>query len=198
MVGLITNPFIGNGLVSLVDAIAGGLFGSQDVVDAWADAGRLAKAALVGDLSSVLPEVIADLRSNSVVDAAIESTVTDAIETLFGDTGLWDALQSAVVSLVGNVLGDTSVQDAVGGKGRGVGVGSARWWALGTPSVPQVSAAVVGLITNPFIGNGLVSLVDAIAVGCSAARTWSMRGQMLPAGWPRLRWWVICRRCCRR
>ena len=106
VVGLITNPFIGNGLVSLVDAIAGGLFGSQDVVDAWADAaGRLAKAALVGDLSSVLPEVIADLRSNSVVDAAIESTVTDAIETLFGDTGLWDALQSAVVSLVGNVLG---------------------------------------------------------------------------------------------
>ena len=62
----------------------GGLFGSQDVVDAWADAaGRLAKAALVGDLSSVLPEVIADLRRNSVVDAAIESTVTDAIETLF-------------------------------------------------------------------------------------------------------------------
>ena len=50
---------------------------------------RLAKAALVGDLSSVLPEVIADLRSNSVVDAAVESTVTDAIETLFGDTGLW-------------------------------------------------------------------------------------------------------------
>ena len=50
-------------LLSLVDTIAGGLFGSQDVVDAWAvAAGRLAKAALVGDLSSVLPEVIADLQ----------------------------------------------------------------------------------------------------------------------------------------
>ena len=92
LVGLITNPVIGNGLLSLVDTIAGGLFGNSDVVDAWADAaGRLAKAALVGDLSSVLPEVIADLRANSVVDAAIDATVTDAIETLFGDTGLWDA-----------------------------------------------------------------------------------------------------------
>ena len=122
--------------MSLVDAIAGGLFGSQDVVDAWADAaGRLAKAALVGDLSSVLPEVIADLRSNSVVDAAIESTVTDAIETLFGDTGLWDALQSAVVSLVGNVLGDTSVQDAVGGKVAELVSGLLGGGALGTPSV---------------------------------------------------------------
>ena len=123
------------------------------------------KAALVGDLSSVLPEVIADLRSNSVVDAAIESTVTDAIETLFGDTGLWDALQSAVVSLVGNVLGDTSVQDAVGGKVAELVSGLLGGGALGDTVGAQVGAAVVGLITNPFIGNGLVSLVDAIAGG---------------------------------
>ena len=49
VVGLITNPVISGGLLALVDTIAGGLFGSQDVVDAWAEAaGRLAKAALVG------------------------------------------------------------------------------------------------------------------------------------------------------
>ena len=46
-----------------------------------------------GDLSSVLPEVIADLRANSVIDAAIDSTVTDAIEGLFGDHNLWDAFR---------------------------------------------------------------------------------------------------------
>ena len=49
----------------------------------------------------MLPEVIADLRANSVIDAAIDSTVTDAIEGLFGDHNLWDALQSSVVGLVG-------------------------------------------------------------------------------------------------
>ena len=49
VVGLMTNSVIGEGLLNLVDTIAGGLFGSQDVVDAWAEAaGRLAKAALVG------------------------------------------------------------------------------------------------------------------------------------------------------
>ena len=42
VVGLITNPVIGDGLLSLLDSVVGGLFGSQDVVDAWADAtGRL-------------------------------------------------------------------------------------------------------------------------------------------------------------
>ena len=49
VVGLMTNSVIGEGLLNLVDTIVGGLFGSQDVVDAWAvAAGRLAKAALVG------------------------------------------------------------------------------------------------------------------------------------------------------
>ena len=53
-----------------------------------------------------------------MIDAAIDSTVTDAIESLFGDSGLWDALQSAVVSLVGEILGDSSVQSAIGDRRR--------------------------------------------------------------------------------
>ena len=60
----------------------------------------------------------------------------------------------------------------------------------------QVGAAVVGLITNPFIGNGLVSLVDAIAGGLFGSQdvvdAWAVAAGRL---WQR--WWVICRRCCR-
>ena len=105
---------IGNGLLGLVDTIAGGL----SAIPMWWMRGPMLragwpKAALVGDLSSVLPEVIADLRANSVVDAAIDATVTDAIETLFGDTGLWDALQTAVVDLAGEIFGDAPVQQAI-------------------------------------------------------------------------------------
>ena len=53
----------GDALLGLVDTIAGGPFGSSEVVDVWAGAaGKLIEAAFKGDLSSVLPEVIASLR----------------------------------------------------------------------------------------------------------------------------------------
>ena len=153
-------------MLNLVDTIAGGLFGSQDVLDAWAGAaGKLIEAAFKGDLSSVLPEVIADLRANSVIDAAIDATVTDAIETLFGDTGLWDALQSAVVGLASEVLGDSSVQDAVSDQVQQLVSSALGGGALGEAVGAQVGAAVVGLITNPVTGDALLGLVDTIAGG---------------------------------
>ena len=78
-------------------AIAGGLFGSQDVVDAWAEA--------AGTLVRLRSWVIfrrccrGHFRTESQYgdQGAIDSTVTDAIEDLFGDHNLWDALQTAVV-----------------------------------------------------------------------------------------------------
>ena len=101
----------------------------------------------------MLPEVIADLRANLVIDAAIDSTVTDAIEGLFGDTGLWSALQSAVVGLVSEVLGDSSVQDAVSDQVQQL-VSAHSVAVPGDAVGAQVGAAVVGLMTNSVIGEG--------------------------------------------
>ena len=67
---------------------AGGLSGSQNVIDALAvAAGELAKAALEGDLSTVLPEVVASPQSNTDIRDVVDSTVTDALAILLGRFG---------------------------------------------------------------------------------------------------------------
>ena len=55
VVGLLTNPVMSNGLITLVDTIAGGLFSNSDVIDAWAAAvSQLGVGVLTGQ-SFVIP-----------------------------------------------------------------------------------------------------------------------------------------------
>ena len=103
-----------------------------------------------------------------------------------------------MVSLVGEILGDSSVQSAIGDRVGEMVSSALGGGTLGGVGGAQVGAAVVGLITNPVIGNGLLGLVDTIAGGLFGSQdvvdAWAgAAGQLIEAAFR-----VICRRCCRR
>ena len=147
----------------------------------------------------MLPEVIADLRANSVIDAALDSTVTDAIEGLFAIPVCGLRLQSAVVGLVSEVLGDSSVQDAVSDQVQQLVSSALGRGALGDAVGAQVGAAVVGLMTNSVIGEGVAEpgRHDRGWVVRQPGRTGCVGGCCGEVG-SRRRSRGIFRRCCRR
>lgn len=158
VVELVTNPVISSGLLAVFDTLSANFWGTPGVVDAFSGAtGALAKAALTDDLDTVLPEVVAGLRSDIAVQAAAEASVGAAVNEFLSDTDLWSAvdgtLSAAVISLTTDpvVLAalEKSVTDTVGAR-------------FGPTVGAQVGAAVVALVSDPAVVPGLLGVVDTL------------------------------------
>ncbi|MCW1959483.1 MAG: hypothetical protein KIH64_013265 [Mycobacterium sp.] len=162
VVSLVTNPAIQSGIGAVVDTLFTDFWGTPGVVTAFSEAaGTLAMAALVGDLSTVAPEVRASLQANPDVQAGVDGSVTAAVAELLGDTDLWTAVDTTLSALVSGLLHNPDIEDALYQT-----VSSTVALLVGGPLGPvvgdQVATAVVSLVTNPAIETGLHNFVDTL------------------------------------
>ena len=158
---LVTDPVVGAALAGLVDTVATDFFGAAGVVSALADAaGEAAADAVAGqDLATVLTAVVAALRANPDVEAAVEMTVSRAVTEFLADQPLVNAVVSTVTTLTEQLAGDTPVQVAVGQ----VVATLVASLLPGNPGAAQIGAvvgdAVVGILAEAPLVDGVVDVV---------------------------------------
>ncbi|MCB1265810.1 MAG: hypothetical protein KDB56_14760, partial [Mycobacterium sp.] len=161
VMNLVTDPVVGAALVGLVDTVATDFFGATGVVSALADAaGEAAADAVAGqDLATVLTAVVAALRANPDVEAAVEMTVSRAVTEFLADQPLVNAVVSTVTTLTEQLAGDTPVQVAVGQ----VVATLVASLLPGNPGAAQIGAvvgdAVVGILAEAPLVDGVVDVV---------------------------------------
>ncbi len=162
VVALVTNPTVSSALVDLVDTVVGDFIGGTGVITALSDAaGQLATAAVEGNLSTVEPAVVAALRANADIKAALQSSVGAAVTQFLGGSGIGPVVDAGIASLVTDLLADPTVPPALADR---VASEVNSFLGFGPISVvgTDVGAAVVALLTTPVISGALVDVVDTV------------------------------------
>ncbi|WP_293307073.1 hypothetical protein, partial [Mycolicibacterium sp.] len=161
VVDLMKNPDVSTGLVGVVDTVFKDLFSTPGVVTAFSTAaGELASAAVADTLSTVAPQVQAELRANAAVQTGVNLAVGDAVTALLTNQNVITALNDKLSSLMSNLLGDPDVQaglDAEVTKQVSTLLGGGPF---GDAVGAQVGTAVVEILSNPTVKDALEGLVD--------------------------------------
>ena len=161
VVDLMKNPDVSTGLVGVVDTVFKDLFSTPGVVTAFSTAaGELASAAVADTLSTVAPQVQAELRANAAVQTGVNLAVGDAVTALLTNQNVITALNDKLSSLMSNLLGDPDVQaglDAEVTKQVSTLLGGGPF---GDAVGAQVGTAVVEILSNPTVKDALECLVD--------------------------------------
>ncbi|MCB0923091.1 MAG: hypothetical protein KDB50_00865, partial [Mycobacterium sp.] len=156
--GLMADSGFVTDLASVVGEVVPDFFGYSGLAAELAAAASQFGSAMWTDIQAnqdwtpAFNALISGLLTNSVVDAAVGSTVSTIVEHLLGDAGVWGALQSALGGLVSAVLDDTDVQNAVIAQVAAMVSSALGGGPLGEQVGPQIGAVVVGLLTDPAIG----------------------------------------------
>ncbi len=162
LVGLVTNPDVGAALNGLVDTLFSDFISSAGVVSILSDAaGTLAGAAVYGNLETVLPDVIDQVRTSVDVDTAVYGAVSAGVSQFLADAALVQAVGETVTTLVTNLLSEGVVLQAAGNATAAVVTGYLVDRGLSSIAVPVGQA--VGGAAQQFLGTeGVAAELGAI------------------------------------
>ncbi|MFM9033593.1 MAG: hypothetical protein ACKOQ4_04790, partial [Mycobacterium sp.] len=154
VVELVTNPVVQSGLRGVVDTLLTDFWGFDGVVTAFSEA-----AGALASGTQTPAEVGAALRANVAVIGAVGTAFGGAMTTFLDDRDLWIAVDGTLSAAVESLTTDdtvlsaleTAVSDTISALG-----------PIGAAVGPQVGAAVVQLVSDPFVSAGLLGVVDTL------------------------------------
>ena len=116
VVGLVTDPALSAALIAMSGSVVGDFFGASGVVNAFADVSDQLALALVSgdDPATALKNAAAALKASPAIQAALRSTVNDALSLLdtnvLSNPAIQQELGTAVTTLVAGLADNPAVQ----------------------------------------------------------------------------------------
>lgn len=146
VVSLVTDPAVSGALIAMSGSVVGDFFGAPGVVDAFGNvADQLALALVSGDdPATAVQDALAALKASTAIQAAMLSTITDALNLLdvnvLSNPAIQQELGTTVTTLVAGLADNPAVQAFIVAK-------------IG----PPYGAVVGNLLANTTVVDGLAS-----------------------------------------
>lgn len=160
---LLADTRISGGLADVVGALLPTFLGQPDVAGVLAGAaGQLAQAFLAGDLNTVIPQIIATLKSSAAIQHAVGDTTTDVLATLLGDNGLWQGLGGITATLITTLSSNQAVQQVAFDQVKTLVAGMLNNSPLGVALGDAIGTAAEAMLADPHVIGGLADFIGSL------------------------------------